>query len=198
MKNSRPLGIAVPIKHILIVFVIIPDKIHLFAAGFCQIITQVALQGRVGLFSTVSVFVPQRCPVRGKGFVEAKVAPTLAGDQVAKPMMEHFVGHRAFCGSIDQFPGASLGPLTKHNSPGIFHRPGNEIPHGNLMVARPRIVHPKNFGVIIKHIGGPVEYSSCQGRILGLYIIMHRNISPRILGHREFARRNHGQVGCVR
>src|SRR6266446_7264368 len=55
----------------------------------------------VGLILAVTRFAPDIFQERGESFIEPDVAPVLAGDQVAKPLVAEFVGDQAvFSGEV--------------------------------------------------------------------------------------------------
>ena len=142
MKNTAPFGVTMTIEHVFVVLIVVANEVHLFAFGFSQVIPQVALQGRIGFFGAVSVFVPKRGAVGCKGLVKAEVAPAFTSHQIPEPMVEHFVGNGSFGRSVHQFPIGTLRPLSKDHSAGVFHRPRHEIPYRDLVIGRPGIIHP--------------------------------------------------------
>ena len=101
----------------------------------------VAVKAVAHLIETILVAGEQVRVIRGKSLVEPDMAPVLAGDEVAEPLVRQLVSHQPLAAAdvfrliAEQRGGVERG-LT-----GVFHAAPVEVLHANLVVLRPRIRH---------------------------------------------------------
>lgn len=108
--------------------------------GLVHIATDLIHALVVGKVAAIAVFKPEVFAIVGKRLIEGEVGPALAGDQIAKPMVHHFMGHYAFIGRIiDEFSASFLHILAKDNAGGILHGARNIVAHNHLRVFGPRV-----------------------------------------------------------
>src|SRR5260370_13807435 len=98
-------------------------------------------------------FCPYRFQERGEAFVEPAVAPILAGDQIAEPLVPELVRDQViFAGEVF---GGELGMHERSagvgGSAGILHAAGDEIIDHNLRIFFPGVVDAKFFAEYLHH-----------------------------------------------
>ena len=89
----------------------------------------------------VFVAVIERLVVRGETFVEPDVAPILARDEVAEPLVRHLVRNQAFAvANVLRCVGKKR-VVGQRRATGVLHAAGHKIIHANLIILRPGIRH---------------------------------------------------------
>ena len=85
--------------------------------------------------------VVERLVVRGETFVEPDVAPILARDKVAEPLVRHLVRNQAFAvANVLRCLGKKR-VVGQRRATGVLHAAGHKIIHANLIILGPRIRH---------------------------------------------------------
>ncbi len=108
-----------------------------------------------GVVRAVLVLFPKRGHEGGKSFVEPKIRPILAGDQIAEPLMAHFVGDQAV-GAFQAFARQGRMEQAARGERGgadVFHSAERELVHGRLIVLIPGIGHAQPVGEKTQHVG---------------------------------------------
>ena len=100
-------------------------------------------------------FGPDRLEEGGEAFVEPDIAPILAGDQVAEPLMGEFVGDELVFvkGELGYELGAFQGLGSVGSGAGVFHAAGYEIVDHHLCVFFPGVIDAYFFVEEIDHLG---------------------------------------------
>src|SRR6476661_7095169 len=91
--------------------------------------------------ATVLVTVIKRRVIGGEAFVEPKMAPVLAGDQIAKPLVGHLVRNQTLAAADIFRVFAIKRAIGQCGSGGVFHSAGNKIVYTDLIVLWPGIGH---------------------------------------------------------
>ena len=110
----------------------------------------VAVQTVVELVDAVLVPGEQVRVVGGESLVEPKLAPVLAGDEVAEPLVRQFVRHQPLAAPDVFRLAAEQGRGVECADAGVLHASPVEILHGDLVVLGPRIRHA-DFRLKILH-----------------------------------------------
>src|SRR5260370_13673658 len=99
----------------------------------------------IGLILAIVRLGPDGLQKCGEALVEPDVAPILASDEIAEPLVAEFVGDQVVLAGDILGSGLGLNDATARvrRSAGIFHAAGDEIVHHHLVVFFPRIVNAK-------------------------------------------------------
>ena len=130
---------------------------------------RIHIERAAGAAYIVQRIIPFRLPLRdrlafhprGKAFIEPNVVPPLHGNQIAKPLVRHFV--RNYAGNFFLQSNRSLffvdqqNHFPERNASGIFHRACGKIRQANQVQLSIGILDPEIFVVVVENVSGRLQ-----------------------------------------
>ena len=152
VQNPTALGVGkktVPAKHVLRDLVVAVDHRGGVIGAACEALL-VSVQGVAELVYAVLVSGKEVRVVGGESLVEPELAPVLAGDEVAEPLVRQLMRHQSLTAADVFRLTAEQRRGVERADAGVLHTAPVEVLHGHLVVLGPRIRHA-DFGLEILH-----------------------------------------------
>ena len=140
VQHGRALLIEVTVENFdRIAIAIVDDRPPVAIRVFFQV-GRDALEDVVEVLVVAQIrFAPNRFEERGEAFVEPRVRPVAAGQQIAEPLVRQLVRNQRIARKIEMGARIVQGAVGLRRRRRILHAAENEIADGDLRVARVRI-----------------------------------------------------------
>ena len=125
-------------------------------------------------------FAEHRLEVRGEAFVEPCVRPIAAREQIAEPLMRQLVRNERIAREIQVRAFVVQRAFGLRGRRGVFHAAEDEVRHGDLRVARERILRAETLFEDSDHLRRLAESALAVGLAPGKNVIRDRNAVHRL------------------
>ena len=137
---------------------------------------------------------PQGIVVAGKALVQPEVAPVLAGDQVAEPLVRELVGDQACRCNVGPDAGIRYGPVVRQRRRRSVLHPSKMILENDLGIFVPRVVVARCLVEEPDHRRGVLERHPCVRRVIRVDVIFQGKRPHAVVQDRKLAGRDHDEV----
>ena len=136
--------------------------------------------------------------VGGESLVEPELAPVLAGDEVAEPLVCQLVSHQSLAAADVFRLAAEKRGGVERGLAGVFHTAPVEVLHGDLIVLGPRVGHADFLLKILHALLGIAERVGRVGEVGRRRPERHRQVAMLLLDALEVTGDKRDEVVDVR